>query len=193
MLFAHNREDRMEAPDTTGFKIAGSVLEFPGATEDVAEASRLYLALIGAVAAAWSQFEATIDTHILGIGRIPVNAGRCLTAQLIGPASRMSTYIALARLHGADKFAAELEDFANETTRLAEQRNRIIHDPWSRKEKGTLHRLETTARRKLRHEHIPVSLTALNNLVRRIETNGASARLPRHTDSCRVHAGAALW
>ena len=55
----------MATPDLTEFKIKGSVLEYPGDPEDVAESSRLYLALIGAVAASWAQFEATIDTHVL--------------------------------------------------------------------------------------------------------------------------------
>ena len=59
--------------------------------------------------------------------------------------------------------------FPQETTKLAEQRNRVIHDPWLRKERRTLHRFETTARRKLRHEEVAVSLNELNNLVRNIE------------------------
>lgn len=143
-------------------------LHFPELPPDIAEETREHLSLIGLVAAAWSQFEADLDTYTIGLGRIPAWPGRCLTAQVIGPARKLDAYIAIARLQGADKFMGELEKFAKATAHLAERRNRIVHDPWLKIGAGTASRLESTARRKLRYELVEVPLDEMEKLVQDI-------------------------
>lgn len=178
----------MAATDPAKFELRGSALGFPDVAQDVADYRRTHLALVGAVAATWSQFEAAIDEHILLTGRIPEDVGRCLTAQMIGPRARLDAYIAIVRLRGGEKFAGELEKFAKQTTGLAEQRNRIVHDPWSQRERHVLRRRETTAKRSLRHEHVDVPLEILDSLVKIISRHidkfkEMSARIEQHTSS----------
>ena len=143
-------------------------LLFPEATPEIAHTARDHLALMGYVAAVWAIFEADLDTYIISLGKLPAQAGRCVASQITAPARKLDAYIAIARLRGADVFVSELERFAKDTTSLAEQRNRVVHDPWMRIHEGGAERLESTARRKLRYEHVSVSLEQMDALVERI-------------------------
>jgi hypothetical protein len=147
------------------------VLDFPELPPEIAEETREHLALIGLVAATWAQFEADLDTYTIGLGRIPAWPGRCLAAQVIGPARKLDAYIAIARRQGADRFMGELEKFAKATTRLAERRNRVVHDPRLKIGAGTASRLESTARRRLRYELVGVPLDEMEALVREIRAH----------------------
>jgi len=126
------------------------------------ELATAHYAAIGRVAAEWSAFEATIDTFILQITNINAKMGVCLTSQITGSARKLDAYVALARLLGAEKQLAKLNTFAKDTLSFAERRNRIVHDPWVGL--NTPHRLEATARRKLRFEFISVSTEDVQRL-----------------------------
>jgi hypothetical protein len=115
------------------------------------ELATAHYAVIGRVAAEWSAFEATI---VLQITNINAKIGVCLTSQINGSGRKLDAYVALARLLGAEKQLAKLNTFAKDTLSFAERRNRIVHDPWVGL--NTPHRLEATARRKLRFEFISV-------------------------------------
>jgi hypothetical protein len=105
-----------------------------------------------------------LTSSTLALGRIPVKVGFCLTSQVSGSARKLDAYIAIAQLLGADeKLVCELKAFAGRTTKLAGQRNRVVHDPWLvPTAKGVSQRLEITARKKLRHEYIAVSASEIN-------------------------------
>ena len=150
------------------FSAARRTLRFAADAPEIAHAAREHLALMGYVAALWAQFEADLDTYIIGLGKLPALAGRCVASQITAPARKVDAYIAIARLRGADIFIGELEKFAKATTSLAEQRNRVVHDPWVTLHEDGAERLESTARRKLRYEHVPFSLEQMDALVERI-------------------------
>jgi hypothetical protein len=110
---------------------------------------------VGVVACEWAGFELILDQSIIEMGRIPEDSGMCLTSQIAGPARKLDAYIALVRLRGGVAFLKELEAFAKDTTALSERRNRVVHDPWLQfTEGGVASRLETTARRILRHRFV---------------------------------------
>jgi hypothetical protein len=119
------------------------------------ELAQAHYEAIGRVASEWASFEATLDTASIHMAQIEPMAGVCFTSQIPGSGRKLDAYIALARLKGADRTVSELNDFAKDAQGLQEQRNRIVHDPWVGLTKP--HRLEATARRKLRLEFIPVS------------------------------------
>ena len=127
-------------------------------SEEFSKTATQHYATIGQIAASWAGFEWFIDVYALALGRIPVEAGLCLTSQISGSARKLDAYIAIACLRGADeKLVGELNKFAQNTKALAERRNRVVHDPWMvATGKGVSHRLETTARKKLRYGYVAV-------------------------------------
>jgi hypothetical protein len=103
----------------------------------------------------------------LGAGRV----GLCFTAQIAGSGRKLDAYIAVAKLLGVKKTARELEKFAKDTAGLSEQRNRAIHDPWHIEKDQIPHRIEITARKKLRLELVPVSTKDLLSLTKSIRAH----------------------
>ena len=98
--------------------------------EEARAESRHYSA-IGRVAAEWSLFETVIDNAAIDLAQVEYNAGICFTAQIAGSARKLDAFIALARFRGAPvKLVSDLCKFAQDVTGVAEQRNRIVHDPW---------------------------------------------------------------
>jgi len=134
----------------------------PGLTET----AKQHYATVGVVASGWAGFEFFLDSSALELGRVPLQAGLCFTSQVIGSSRKLDAYIAIARLRGADKFMGELDKFAKETVKLSERRNRIVHDPWRVLTAGGLpYRLETTAKKKLRHGYVAVSAPEMQKLI----------------------------
>lgn len=119
------------------------------------EAAKEHLAAIGLVAGAWALFETFLDSLALELAQIDSPAGFCFTAQISGWNRKLDAYIAVARLRGL-KSTKELEKFAKDTAGLAEQRNRVVHDPWLLEGGKLPTRFEVTARRVLRTEHVEV-------------------------------------
>jgi hypothetical protein len=158
----------MSDPNPPNLNIPRPSLLFAEVPLDIAHTAREHLALVGLIAALWSQFEADLDTYIISLGKLPAQTGRCVASQSTAPARKLDAYIAIARLRGAEAFISDLVKLAQETTSLAEQRNRVVHDPWMSIHAGGAERLESTARKKLRYEHVSVSLEQMDALVERI-------------------------
>jgi hypothetical protein len=114
-------------------------------------------AAVGAVASAWSAFEAQIDLAALRLARITTEAALCFTAQIAGSGRKMDAYIAVARF-GETRHSKEIEDFAKRTAALAERRNRVVHDTWIVGSPADIGRFEITARKKLRSLLVPVTI-----------------------------------
>ena len=114
---------------------------------------------VGMIATAWASIELILDSYALalaGLGETEV--AQCFTAQVIGSARKIDAYIAVAMFKGATKLAGELDSFAKDTAGLAEQRNRIVHDPWDATHPGGPRRLEVSARRKLKTGYVTVPI-----------------------------------
>jgi hypothetical protein len=134
--------------------------------------AKFHLAAVGLIASNWAGFELGLDKASLSLARIPETTGFCFTAQVIGPARKLDAYTALARLRGAKKFIGELDIFSQDTTKLAERRNRIVHDPWYVfVAQSSPCRLETTARRKLRHQFVQVTKDEILSIINDIDSH----------------------
>lgn len=131
----------------------GALITDPAVIKAQADAvinDRHYCA-IGQVAATWAYFEAVIDAWIARLMGVGIAASVCVTAQMIGPRSRLDAFIALVRLRGAkSKWNDDLEKLAKVATGLSERRNRVIHDMWDLSNPEEPKRKEATARRTLR-------------------------------------------
>jgi hypothetical protein len=128
-----------------------------------------HYAAIGRVAAAWSFFEATIDTASLELADLEGKVGVCFTAQIAGSARKLDAYIALAKLHGiTPRMAKSLHKFATDTKALSEIRNRTVHDVWFFNHPGIPERFEATAQKAVRLQYVPTSTESLLKLARDI-------------------------
>jgi hypothetical protein len=117
---------------------------------------RNHLSAIGRVAAAWSTFEAVVDTGCIRLAGLETENGVCLTSQIAGILRKLDAYIALARLRTLpDELVKKLNKFHDKAREAGEKRNRLVHDVWYFKQHGPPERLEATARRLLRLEYIP--------------------------------------
>jgi hypothetical protein len=135
------------------------------ALEDVRLTNKHYAA-IGMVAAQWAYFEAVIDTWLHSFANVTTEVGVCFTGQLLGPRSRIDAFIALVRHSGcAPSWNAKLDAFAQNTTGLAEQRNRAVHDVWMLDDPAKPVRVEASARKKLRIVPVSVSTDDLRQLM----------------------------
>jgi hypothetical protein len=92
--------------------------------------------LVGLVAATWAHFERGLDSIIGHL--LPEESSlypSCITAQLIGATPRFNAIIALLTMRSQydPEFAPLIKKtkaILNKSYEIAEERNRIIHDPW---------------------------------------------------------------
>jgi hypothetical protein len=116
-----------------------------------------HYAAIGRVAAAWSFFEAIIDTRSIHLAKLTPEFGVCFTSQISGVARKLDAFISLARLHNIpQKLIRELHDFDKDAKSLSERRNRTIHDVWLFNHPNSPERLEASARKISKLKPIPV-------------------------------------
>jgi hypothetical protein len=88
-------------------------------------------ATIGLVTAEWSQMEHILDLIIWELADVRHEIGSCITGQMMGHAPRFKAIQALALLTGLDKVLLDrIESLSNQTSGLAAERNRIVHDAW---------------------------------------------------------------
>jgi hypothetical protein len=128
-----------------------------------------HFAIVGQTASSWAGFELTLDLAILALGQIAEEPGLCLTAQIAGPARKFGCSYrpgAAAGRRGVHEGTRGVRK--GHTTSLAERRNRVVHNPWVILALGSPHRSETTARRKLRHQYVEVTLQEISKLVQDI-------------------------
>jgi len=133
-----------------------------------------YLQAIGKVAFAWSAFEFNVNDAIWELANLERKAGTCLTSQLIGPGPRFKCLVALLNLRGTPaEIVKKMNSISVEAASLGGQRNRYLHDPivWDKTD-GSIHRMETTADRLLKHEILPVEIQELSDLHHKIEVLG---------------------
>lgn len=136
-----------------------------------------YAEEIGRLVTGWARLEHNIDEMVWALAEIDdPNVGACLTAQFSTVHARFNALLALARLKGYSAFQiAKLNGFKDRASSLAEQRNRVVHDPWlsSWAVKGArsskTYRLHKTARSKLDFSYKPVTLEELKSLREKIE------------------------
>lgn len=90
-----------------------------------------HYALLGKVADAWARLEHLIDTFCIALVGCD-QAGFCLTAQVIGPGRKLDALLSLLKLRGASsELQQAARSLAGKIQGLGEQRNRMLHDPWT--------------------------------------------------------------
>lgn len=136
------------------------------------EISAEHFAAIGRVAEQWSRFERWIDVGCWSAAQVDAETGVCLTSQIAGHGRKLDAFIALVRLKGASGASiAKLNKIAADAAGLAEQRNRLVHDPWVDVGGfGIPHRIEASARRTAVYRHVAVLTEDVQAVEKRIET-----------------------
>lgn len=101
----------------------------PTQIQKPAEDHKIY-SLVGRVCSEWAHLEHILDETIWDLAEINPERGACITAQLIGHRPRRLTIIALTAHLKLERNTGKVEAFMNKLSNLAEDRNRIVHDPW---------------------------------------------------------------
>lgn len=130
-----------------------------------------YLIAIGQLGWVWALLEFTINEVIWELANVSRHAGTCMTSQLIGPGPRFRCLVALLNLRNTPTAVIkEINSLITDAEGLGRQRNRYLHDPivWHRINK-TVHRMETTADRTLKHDIVPVDTKEIVKLTEAIE------------------------
>lgn len=128
-----------------------------------------HFAALGYVAAAWAEFEASVDWWLWFFAEMRPEVGVCFTGQMIGPRPRIDAFVALVRHLGVSKnWNAKLDDFANDARKLGEGRNRALHDVWDMTNPQLPQRREATARGTVRYLSVHQPTEKLISLVKHI-------------------------
>ena len=130
-----------------------------------------YYTVLGRLAFSWSEFEFSVNQAIWELANVECMVGTCMTSQMIGPGPRFRCLVSLLNLR---KTPTELLKAVNSLSQhadgLGRQRNRYLHDPIVLYTADkTVHRMETTADRIVKHELIPMEIPAVTKLVKEIE------------------------
>ena len=158
----------VDKPDPEGADDGGLLGSVPPTDPAVLQAildgklNNAHYAAIGRVAAAWSYFEALIDSRAIELASISTDLGMCFTANLGGSRAKLDTFIALVDLCCTDKAPLKLlHKLAKDTPALSERRNRAVHNVWFLNDPTNPLRLEATAKKKLRLLATPHSTESL--------------------------------
>lgn len=128
-----------------------------------------HFAAIGRLSSEWALFELDVDFNMLSLAGIDKRFGLCLTAQITGMTKKLEAYIAIAKIALPSLNERKLNKLFEKVRALAEQRNRIIHDPWLFEETNGPFRQEITARRVLRIKPVPVSTADVWDIIKQID------------------------
>lgn len=126
-----------------------------------------YYTAVGRIASAWARFEYMIDEAIWVQASFDEESGACVTAQLVGAASRLRAYIALVQLRDgiSKETVTALNKFYQDTESLTRVRNRTVHDSWVWSSKTYLRgQMRVTADKKLDMRMHPKSLEELGHI-----------------------------
>ena len=116
-------------------------------------------AAIGRAITAWAILEHSINEMIWELAGVEKEPGACITSQLTSVARRMDALISLARLQKiSEPTISKFNKFKQKAGALAEQRNRIAHDPWFYGFDSKNHyRLQVTAKSTLDFAYKPMT------------------------------------
>jgi hypothetical protein len=88
-------------------------------------------ALVGRVAAEWSQVEHFLDIAIWRLAKVDDVTGACMTAQIIGSFPRLMAIKALCIHRKVDgKISDQVKNLSQKMKGSQDRRNRILHDAW---------------------------------------------------------------
>lgn len=139
---------------------------------------------IGRLVAEWGLVELIIDSTIHSLMKVNYRLGLCVTTQVAGPARKFDALFSLARLtRGESSVDKNWRSLREEALRLAEKRNRVVHDYWVASPTGTPQRFEMTARGRLKAEWIEVPITELLSITSEIKN--FSSRLELKAEALR--------
>lgn len=125
-------------------------------------------AAIGRVVVAWSKLEHSIDDATLRLLGAEGISGFSLTSQIAG-GRKLDAYTSLVGIIcGSEALNKELKKLGAQLLSLAEQRNRLIHDPWIFIGAHQPLRVEITARKSLKIMPVPTSTESLLSFAEKI-------------------------
>jgi hypothetical protein len=130
-------------------------------------------ALSGRVADGWAMFEFHLDRTLWRIAAVNDAAGACITAQMLSVHGRLRALRSLVALAGGTRhLIKEINKIAAASEGLAEQRNRLVHDPWMMNvTKRTVGKMRITARGKLDFRYVPVTDTEVSAVLKNIDAH----------------------
>lgn len=139
-------------------------------TTDYAPEFDPYFNLIGRLALDWSEFEFSVNQAIWELANVERMAGTCMTSQLIGPGPRFRCLVAFLNLRKTPaKLVKAMNSLSKRAESLGRQRNRYLHDPMVLDVTDkTIHRMEITADRTVKHGLFPAEIRAVTNLINEI-------------------------
>jgi hypothetical protein len=123
------------------------------------------LAAIGHVANMMANLDLQIDIGIWTLIGAPQQLSACVTAQLFSAIPRMKAFTGLAEILGASGDSIKrLKTISGQISGLAEDRNRMVHDPrMIKKSTGAVERLQITAKPNVHFGFIPENDEEVNN------------------------------
>ena len=139
----------------------------------IAQTVQDQLAAIGKVVVKWSMFELMLDMAIQDLAGLPSNTGSCLTSQISGHGRKLDAVLALIGLRkipDEKRAMSQMRKVADRARGLAEQRNRIVHDPWFGNMAGGIGRYQITARKALVFEMKTGTQEELETIAANIQT-----------------------
>lgn len=127
-------------------------------------------AAVGKVAAYWSVLEKLAERAIWRFAKVDDGPGACITSQIYSLEVRLKALIAILKLRDlSGALVGKLNKFAGDMSGLGEQRNRVVHDPWTLDlTSGVPQRLQITAKRTLVMGYQPVPTEEVTMVVGRI-------------------------
>jgi hypothetical protein len=125
-----------------------------------------YYYAIGTVASAWAEFEFSVNVAIWELANVSRMAGTCMTSQMIGPGPRFRCLVSLLHLRKVPcNLINAFNSLSAEAEKLGRQRNRYLHDPMVlNEEDNSVHRMEATADRIVKHDIVPVEIDHIKKL-----------------------------
>lgn len=96
-----------------------------------------HYAAIGKVASNWAYLEVAIHSWCASLTGFHPDFVACFTAQVIGPVRKFDALISISRLlETPPDQVSEIQSISGAASGRAEERNRVVHDPWLWVEKG---------------------------------------------------------
>lgn len=126
---------------------------------------------IGIICAEWASFEARLDLTIWMLTGLAPAVAAAVTSQITGPVPRLRVILSLLEIKGAAKqLRDKIADFMNKTHGVADERNRVVHDPWYFEHIGQAveQRRSGRIRKSFVHDYVEVAVADLDDIAKRI-------------------------
>lgn len=155
-----------------------------------------YFEVIGRISVEWGSFEAALDRLIWVLSGTTRQTCAAITSQINGPVPRLRAILSLLELKGVfPDLLSDMNQFMQRTHGIADERNRVLHDPWLFEHRDQTVEQARSARigKKFVHDYKPVTIEGLNEIGRRINEHAlklVELQVRIQDDPARPHSGA---